>query len=70
MATILDPQLKLNYIPACDHENLKVDICKALKEVQDEGNQDILHSIETIGSDLVSSNILKGNGNKILFRVG
>ena len=70
MATILDPQLKLNYISACDHENLKANICKALKEVHDEGNQDILHSIETIGSDLVSSNILKGNGNKILFRVG
>ena len=49
MATILDPQLKLNYIPACDHENLKADICKALKEVQDEGNQDSLHGIETIG---------------------
>ena len=30
MATVLDPQLKLNYILACDHENLKVDICKAL----------------------------------------
>ena len=70
MATILDPQLKLNYIPACDHENLKADICEALKEVQDEGNRDILHSTETIGSDLVSSDILKGNGNKILARVG
>ena len=70
MATLLDPQLKLNYIPACDHENLKADICKALQEVQDEGNQAILHNIETIESDLVSSYILKGNGNKILSRVG
>ena len=59
MATVLDPQLKLNYIPACDHENLKVDICKALQEVQDEGNQAILHRIETIESDLVSLDILK-----------
>ena len=70
MATILDVQLKLNYIPACDHENLKVDIYKALQEVQDEDNQAILHNIETIESDLVSSDILKGNGNKILSRVG
>ena len=70
MATILHPQLKLNYIPACDHENLEADIYKALQEVQDEGNQAILHSIETIESDLVSSHILKGNGNKILSRVG
>ena len=69
MATILDPQLKLNYIPACDHESLKADICKALQEVRDEGNQAILHSIETIESNLVSSDILKGNGNKILTRV-
>ena len=37
--------------------------------MQDEGNQAILHSIETIESDLVSSDILKGNGNKILSRV-
>ena len=70
MTTILDPQLKLNYIPACDHENLKVDICKALQEVQDEGNQAILQNIETIESDLVSLDILKGNGNKILSIVG
>ena len=70
MATILDPQLKLNYIPMYDHENLKVDIFQALQEVQDDGNQAILHSIETIESDLISSNILKGNGNKILFIVG
>ena len=41
-----------------------------MQEVQDEGNQAILHSIETIESDLVSSNILKGSGNKILSRVG
>ena len=70
IATELDPQLKLNYIPACDHENLKANICKALQEGQDEGNQAILHSIEKIDSDLVSSDILKGNGNKILSRVG
>ena len=70
MAIVLHPQLKLNYIPACDHENLKANICKALQEVQDEGNQVILHSIETIESDLVFSYILKGNGNKILSRVG
>ena len=38
MATILDPKLKLNYIPMCDHENLKADICQALQETQDEGN--------------------------------
>ena len=38
--------------------------------MQDEGNQAILHSIEIIESDLVSSDILKGNGNKILSRVG
>ena len=31
MATVLDPQLKLNYIPTCDHENLKAVICKALQ---------------------------------------
>ena len=49
---------------------MKADIRKALQEVQDEGNQAILHSIETIESDLVSSDILKGNGNKILSRVG
>ena len=70
MATILDLQLKLNSIPTCNHENLKADICKALKEVQDEGNRAILYIIETIESDLVSSDILKGNGNKILSRVG
>ena len=70
MATVLDPKLKLNYIPMCDHENLKVDICQALQETQDEGNQANLHGIETIQSDLISSNILKGNGNKILSRVG
>ena len=33
MAIILDLQLKLNYIPVCDHENLKADICKTLQEV-------------------------------------
>ena len=38
MASVLDPQLKLNYIPMCDHENLKADIYQALQEVQDEGN--------------------------------
>ena len=54
----------------CDHENLKADICQALQEVQDEGNQAILHSIETIESDVISLYILKGNGNKILTRVG
>ena len=70
IATVLDLQLKLNYIPACNQENLKVDICKALQEVQDEGNQAILHSIETIEPNLVSSDILKGSGNKILSRVG
>ena len=53
-----------------DHENLKVDICQALQEVQDEGNQAILHIIETIESDLISLDILKGNGKKILSRVG
>ena len=37
-ATILDPKLKLNYIPMCDHENLKADICQALQETQDEGS--------------------------------
>ena len=70
MATVLDPQLKLNYIPMCDHENLQADICQALQEVQDEDNQDILHRIETIESNLFSSDILKGNGNKIISRVG
>ena len=70
MGTILDVQLKLNYIPMCDHENLKADICQALQEVQDEGNQAILHCNETIDSDLISKDILKGNGNKILSRVG
>ena len=57
MATILNPQLKLNYILMCDHESLKADIYQALQEVQDEGNQAILHSIETIESDLISSNL-------------
>ena len=70
MAKVLDRQLKLNYIPMCDHENLKADICQALQEVSYKGNQDILHSIEKIESDLISSDILKGNGNKILSRVG
>ena len=70
MATVLDLQLKLNYIPMCDHENLQVDICQALQEVQDEDNQAILHSIETIESDLFSSDIFQGNGNKIISRVG
>ena len=32
MATIIDPQLKLNYILICDHENLKADICQAVQE--------------------------------------
>ena len=69
-AIVLDLHLQLNYIPTCDHENLKADICKALQEGQDEGNQAILHSIEKIESYLVSSDILKGNGNKILSGVG
>ena len=37
IATVLDPQLKL-----------KANICQAVQEVQDEGNQAILHSIEKL----------------------
>ena len=48
MATVQDPKLKLNYIAMCNHENWKADICQALQEVQDEGNQANLHNIETI----------------------
>ena len=70
MATVLDLQLKLNYIPMCDNENLKVNICRALQVVQDKGNQFVLHIIETIESDFNSLDILKGNGKKILSRVG
>ena len=69
IATLLDVQLKLNYIPLRDHEKLNANIHHALQEVQDESNQAILLSIERIQSNLISSDILKGNGNKIISRV-
>ena len=66
MLNFITRQLKFNYIPICQNEKVKANIHQALLEVQDEGNQAILHFIERIESDLIATNSLKGSGNKFL----
>ena len=70
ITTVLDSHFKLKYILMCNHKKLKANILHELHEVQDEGNQAIQHITKRIESDIIASNIFKGNSNKILYRVG